>query len=132
MPSLFYTQPVAFLVIVATFILKSYEATDVFTETFKQLPDTVIIRRAYPVNVAVTSMPAPQAIPANNISPLPATFPDPAPEQLQSYECPQYAPIIIDGHQLLHITEDEIFYHLTTYPLTQSLQQSIDCYFMNG
>ena len=71
------------------------------------------------------------------ISPLPVTIPDPepAPEQSQPCEFPEYRLIIMDGRQLLYVTAEEIFYHLTTYPLTQSLEESMDCYlinFMNG
>ena len=121
-------QCVASLVILATFNLKSYEASDVFTEAFQPLQDIAIIPRAHPVQI-------PQDIPVNMLgttSPLLATstIPDPAPEQ--SSECQQYQPTQMNGHQLLGITKEEIFYHLTTYPLTQSLKESMDCHFMHG
>ena len=104
---------------------------DVSTATVKELSDTPIVPYAQPVHVA--ALIAVAATPMNwnfTTKPLPAAIPAiPVPSPTQTTCQPSTS---VNGYELLHIAEDDIFYDITAYPLSESMAQDITCFFMNG
>ena len=51
---------------------------------------------------------------------------------LEPGECLDCKSSSTNGYDLLHIKEEEMFHHLSDFPLSESLEQSMECYFIDS